>query len=204
MWLSDFFLPRRNDRFLTLLRDHAAILVDAARAFEEYVSAGTPLPDKVDEFESSSAAILSQLTTSLRDAFVTPMDRQDIYGLGEAIDDMIRYIDNAAREIKLFAVQPTPQIQQMARLLKGAAEQVSEAVGSLPNAPQTAWKCAQEAQKAENFVEDCYRNALVDLFDGSDVPHILKLREVYRHLSNSADRAQSIGRLIGKIVVKAT
>ncbi len=204
MWLSDFFLPRRSDRFLTLLRQHAEILVNAARAFNQNVTAGAPLSDKVDQFESSAAAILNQLTTALRDAFVTPMDRQDIYGLGEAIDDMIRYIDNAAKEITLFAVQPTPQVQQMARLLQRAAEQICEAVGSLPSAPQTAWQCAQEAQKVESLVEDCYRNALTELFNGSDLAHILKLREVYRHLSNSADRAQSIGRLIGKIVVKAT
>lgn len=204
MWLSDFFLPRRSDRFLTLLRQHTEILVDAALTFNSFVTSGAPCSEKIDQFEKSGEAILDQLTTALRDAFVTPMDRQDIYGLGEAIDDMIRYIDNAAREISLFDVRPTPQVQEMARILEGAAEEIREAISFLSNAPQMAWKCAQKVQRAESLMEDCYRAALVKLFSGSDIHYILKIREVYRHLSNSADRAQSIGRLIGKIVVKTT
>jgi hypothetical protein len=41
-------------------------------------------------------------------------------------------------------------------------------------------------------------------FRAQTVGEIFKLREVYRHLSNSADRADAVGRLIGKIVVKTT
>ena len=51
-------------------------------------------------------------------------------------------------------------------------------------------------------MEELYRSALARLFAGDDVRSMLKLREVYRHLSNSADRADAIGKLIGKIVVK--
>jgi uncharacterized protein Yka (UPF0111/DUF47 family) len=51
-------------------------------------------------------------------------------------------------------------------------------------------------------MEDLYRAALARLFAGDDVREMLKVREIYRHLSNSADRADAIGKLIGKIVVK--
>jgi uncharacterized protein Yka (UPF0111/DUF47 family) len=51
-------------------------------------------------------------------------------------------------------------------------------------------------------MEDLYRASLAELFNGDDVRTMLKVREIYRHLSNSADRADAIGKLVGKIVVK--
>jgi uncharacterized protein Yka (UPF0111/DUF47 family) len=65
---------------------------------------------------------------------------------------------------------------------------------------------AQRAKALENRVEDVYREAIADLFNGpEDVEHIvqmLKLREVYRHLSNAADRGDEAANIIGDIVVK--
>jgi hypothetical protein len=55
-------------------------------------------------------------------------------------------------------------------------------------------------------VEKVYREALADLFsdpqDLDDVMEILKLREIYRHLSNAADRGDQAANVIGDIVVK--
>jgi uncharacterized protein Yka (UPF0111/DUF47 family) len=62
------------------------------------------------------------------------------------------------------------------------------------------------AKALENRVEQVYREALADLFsdpeDLDDVMDILKLREIYRHLSNAADRGDQAANVIGDIVVK--
>ncbi|MEW6041789.1 MAG: DUF47 domain-containing protein, partial [Elusimicrobiota bacterium] len=60
------------------------------------------------------------------------------------------------------------------------------------------------AKKAENFVEHRYREGLVELFKSQDVVGILKKREVYRHLSNAADRGDEAANIIGDILVKTT
>jgi uncharacterized protein Yka (UPF0111/DUF47 family) len=56
-------------------------------------------------------------------------------------------------------------------------------------------------------VEDIYREALADMFteveDAKQVVNILKMREVYRHLSNAADRGDEAANVIADIVVKA-
>jgi uncharacterized protein Yka (UPF0111/DUF47 family) len=205
MWLADLLSSRRVNRFFALSLRHATLLVRATALFQEYLAHdSTALSDQIDAVRKEGAAVLRDLTTALRDAFVTPIDRQDIYNLGESVDDMLSYINNAAREITLFNVPITPQMQAIAATLVEAARQIQEAIEHLQKDPQRAWDCARAVQDAEGRVEDQYRRALLDLFAGSDIPTVLKQREVYRHLSNSADRAQSIGRLIGKIVVKAT
>ena len=205
MWLSDLFSTRRTDRFQVLLTQQTELLVQAASTFKRYLDEGKPeLSDDVDRLELQGDDLVIQLTTALRDTFITPIDRQDVYNLSEAIDDMLDYINNAAREIKEFSVRPTPAIQDMAQILLGAMREINVAVGSLQTDPQKAWDCARLAEQAENEVEACYRSALAELFKGTDVGEIFKTREIYRHLSNCADRVDDTGRLIGKIVVKAT
>jgi uncharacterized protein len=205
MWLADLFSSRRIDRFFTLIQQQADVLVSAAAMLREFLTSDSPeLSEKINAARVRETEILNALDTTLRDAFVTPIDRQDIYNLGEALDDMLNYINNAAREIGIFNVAPTAFMQQMAVTLETAAKQVRDSIAYLKSDPQKAWGCARYIQESEALVEDEYRRALVQLFAGSDIHVILKQREVYRHLSNSADRALAIGRLIGKIVVKAT
>jgi predicted phosphate transport protein (TIGR00153 family) len=203
MWLADMFTGRKQDRFIELLCQHAAILVQAADALERYVAQGKPeLSDEVDTLEKRGDEILLTMLTALTETFITPFDRQDIYALGEAIDDMIDYINNAAREIKIFGVSATPAMEQMAGILSQGAREIRDAVAAIESQPDVATHCARAACSSENAMENLYRRTLAELFDSNDVPKIFKLREIYRHFSNSADRADSAGRLLGKIVVK--
>lgn len=205
MWLADLFLPARDDRFLLLMDRLAGILVQVAQTFRRYVMECTPLlSDDIARLDQDADSVLRDITGALRDTFVTPLDRQDIYNLAEAIDDMIDYLNNAAREISVFRVAPTDHMRAIAETLETATEAIAAGVKAIRNSPQEAWTRAGEAQHAENVVEDRYRAALAELFDGTDISQIFKLREVYRHLSNSADRADAIGRLLGKIVVKTS
>ncbi len=205
MWLADLFLPAHEDRFLSLLDRHAEILTQVAQTFRRYVTEGTPsLSDDIDRLEKEADTCLRELTSALRDAFITPIDRQDIYNLGEAIDDMIDYLNNAAREISIFNVSSTDHMRAIAGILEEASLAIAAGVKAVRTNPQEAWIKAGQAQHAENEIEGRYRTALAELFNGTDMSQIFKLREVYRHLSNSADRADAIGRLIGKIVVKTS
>jgi len=58
------------------------------------------------------------------------------------------------------------------------------------------------AKKAENHIEHLYLEALADLFNQKDTVYILKMRELYRHLSNSADRCDEAANVISDVVMK--
>ncbi len=205
MWLADLFTPGREDRFFQLLRRQVDILNRVTKAFRDYVhDCSSTISDEISRLEKEADDVLTDLTNAVRDTFVTPIDRQDIYNLGEAIDDMIDYINSAAQEISIFKVTPTDSMYKIAAILDDAAAAIADAVSLIKSDPQGAWARARQVQAAENEVEEIYRSELASLFDQSDVSRVFKLREVYRHLSNSADRAEAIGRLIGKIVVKTS
>jgi uncharacterized protein Yka (UPF0111/DUF47 family) len=99
-------------------------------------------------------------------------------------------------------------MQRIASLLRDATYELFMAVEMLEEHPKISGDHAQRAKALENRVEDVYREALADLFsDVTDIEHvltILKLREVYRHLSNAADRGDEAANAIADIVVKIT
>jgi uncharacterized protein len=98
-------------------------------------------------------------------------------------------------------------MQRMASLLHDAAVELHLAVQRLQDKHyNVANEHVQRAKALENRVESVYREALADLFHGpKDVKHVvimLKVREIYRHLSNSADREDTAANVVADIIMK--
>lgn len=203
MWLLDMFSDRKQKQFILLAQEHCQLLLQAAQALEHYCeSESSAILQEIDSIEKRGDAVLKQTIDALIDTFITPYDRQDIYNLAVAIDDMIDALNNAVREIALFKISPTPNIVKASGILVTAATEINAAVQSMEHDTVAANQHAANASTAENRMEDLYRKAVAELFEQDDFHRIFKLREIGRHLSNSADRADAIGKLIGKIVVK--
>jgi len=127
--------------------------------------------------------------------------------LSRSIDDVLDYAYSTVDEMEILKVEPTPYMQRIASLLRDAAYELLMAVNRLEEHVGVAGDHAQRAKALENRVETVYREALADLFSGAkDIDHVvnmLKLREVYRHLSNAADQGDEAANVIADIVVKA-
>lgn len=164
--------------------------------------------DAVRRCEEDADEIRRILISELNRTFVTPMDREDISALSRAIDDIMDYAWSTVQEMELLHVTPTPYLQRMVSLLHEAAREVHLAMLRIKDHPEVASEHAQRAKALENRVEHVYREALADLFEGPAGPKrvitILKMREVYRHLSNAADRGDAAANIISDIVVKMT
>ncbi len=164
--------------------------------------------EAVRQCEEDADEVRRILISELNRTFVTPMDREDIFALSRAIDDILDYAWTTVQEMELLHVTPTPYLQRMVSLLHEAAREVHLAMLRLKDHPEVASEHAQRAKALENRVEHVYREALADLFNGPAGPKrvitILKLREVYRHLSNAADRGDAAANIITDIVVKMT
>ena len=137
---------------------------------------------------------------------MTPFDREDIFALSRAVDDMLDYAYTTIDEMEILDVKPNEYVARLASTLREAAEEVYLAVLHLRDHPNVAGDHAVRAKTLENVAESIYREALTHLFDRiktiDDVVYVLKMREVYRHLSNAADRGDLAANVIGDIVVK--
>ena len=208
MGLRDFFKPRQ-DKFLQYLIQQADITYQGMDALASYMNKrSNKQADQVIQAEKDADEIRRILIDDLNRTFVTPMDREDIFALSRAIDDVMDYAYTTVEEMQILDVEPNDYLRRMVSLLLDAAGEIHLAMLRLKNNPGVASEHASRAKALENRVERVYREAVADLFSGPEdfhhVMEMLKLRELYRHLSNCADRGDEAGNVIHDIVVKMT
>ncbi|MBL8078277.1 MAG: DUF47 family protein [Anaerolineales bacterium] len=201
------FFKRRENIFHKLIEEQASITYEALRLLVKYLETSDPdIAEELSLKEKEADEVRRILIDELNRSFVTPFDREDIFALSRSIDDVVDYADSTVMEMVILRVKPTIYMQRIASLLKDAAYEIWHGVQRLPKNPSVAIDHAQRAKALENRVEAVYREAVADLFSGpEDLHHVvemLKLREVYRHLSNAADRGDEAANIIADIVVK--
>jgi len=203
------FFKKREEVFHKLIQEQASITYDGVKLLVKYFETQDgEIAEQLALKEKEADEVRRILIDELNRTFVTPFDREDIFSLSRSIDDVIDYADSTVSEMVVLNVKPTPYMQRIATLLKDAAYEIYQAVLRLQKNPSVAIDHAQRAKALENRVEGVYRDAIADLFSGpEDIHHVvemLKMREVYRHLSNAADRGDEAGNIIADIVVKKT
>jgi predicted phosphate transport protein (TIGR00153 family) len=198
---------KRKNIFIHHMSDQAQLTLEGLDALKAYLASQDPAAAALlDSKEKAADEARRILIDDLNRTFVTPFDREDIFALSRTIDDVLDYANSTVSEMEILKVGPTVYMQTMASLLRDAANELFLAVCCLEEHPAVANDHAQRAKALENRVEGVYREALADLFKGAeDIKHVvkmLKMREVYRHLSNAADRGDEAANVIADIVVK--
>lgn len=198
---------KRKNVFLKLIQEQADLTLKGLEILVAYIeNPTTALADEMRLREKEADEARRILIFELNKTFITPFDREDIFTLSRAIDDILDYAYSTVTEITILNVIPTSYMSRMAKLLKDAAYEIQVGVSRLEDHPGVAGEHAQRAKALENKVEDIYREALADMFNNTTDPmqvvNIMKMREVYRHLSNAADRGDEAANVIADIVVK--
>ena len=102
------FLPK-EEQYFDLFLQMTLYICDAARELKEM------LADKDHNYQEYSRRIKGlehacdelthTISTKLNKSFITPFDREDIYTMSTALDDIVDLIDDAARAIIDFDVK---------------------------------------------------------------------------------------------------
>lgn len=208
-WLKNFLKPKK-DNFVRHLAEQARLDVEGLEVLRDYMKGPTvKLVERLHRVEKEADEVRRILVDELNRTFVTPFDREDIYALSRAIDDLLDYAYTTAEEMELLGVEPNQHLVAMVDLLLNAAREIHQAMQRIEEHPGVAHEHARRVKGVENAMEVQYRKAVAELFsqdvtEPKEVLEILKRREVCRHLSNAADRADEAANHISDIVVKMT
>ncbi len=191
--------------FFMLLHDQGTKTLEGLGALCEYVANSTKVnAERVKDIEMEADDFRRIIIDHLNQTFITPIDREDIFSLSRAIDDVMDYACTTVYEMQIYKVQVDEHIRIMTDILKKECKELNAALKNLQHYPNVAMEHAREAKSCENKMEKEYRAALGDLFEGTDPVYMIKMREIYRHLSNAADRGDEAANIISDIIVKMT
>ncbi len=155
------------------------------------------------EREHAGDAVTHRIMRQLNTSFVTPFDREDIYRLASALDDVIDAIEAAADFIVLADVGKLPPLMaEQIQLLQRSANETAEAMGRLKTLRdlEPYWI---EVNRLENEADRVYRKLLSKLFSGDyDALTMVKLREVADGFEDAADALEHVAHAVESIAVK--
>jgi predicted phosphate transport protein (TIGR00153 family) len=207
MPIKRLFKPKPN-RFVQLLLEQTSLTLEGLGLLKAYMEKfDHEMAKDIALKEKEADEVRRILIEELMRTFVTPFDREDIFALSREIDDVLDYANTTVVEMEILHVEPTPFMMTIASHLYEAVQEMLMAVERLQDKhPNVASDHTQRAKHLENQVEGVYREAIADLFNGpKNLQHVLtvlKVREIYRHLSNAADRVDYAANVIADIVIK--
>jgi len=196
------FTTKHKD-FYEMLYNQTQKVEEGLAALNEYMeNPNKTLAQKVNSIEEEADELRRVLIDELNRTFVTPIDREDIFALSRDVDDVVDYAKSTVEEMTLFEIVPDNFIRKMSEALYNASKEINLAMKNLKEHPGVSQDHVVKTKKLENYVEHRYREGLAELFKSENVIEILKKREIYRHLSNAADRVADAADVLGDILVK--
>jgi predicted phosphate transport protein (TIGR00153 family) len=200
------FVPR-TDEFYELFSRAGANALEAARLaetrFREYPSSSVSQSD-VKRIETIGDGITHDLIQLLNTQYVTPFDREDIYELATALDDVVDHIEEASDLLELYRVeQPTKQAIEQCRILVAAVERLADALSRLKGL-KGVQVALVELKRLEDDGDRVVRDAIASLFhdDRIDPLVVIRWKDIYDSLEAALDACETAANVLGNVVVK--
>jgi predicted phosphate transport protein (TIGR00153 family) len=208
--LVKFFITPRDMGFYELFEQDTSNLVVAAEKlvdlFDNYEDVEAKAK-QLKDLEGRGDVITHEIIQRLHRSFVTPIDREDIALLANALDDVMDFIEAAGRTAFLYRIaQPTERARELARIVAKVAYKLNEVMPRLRRRDQFKWILKQcvEINSLENEADDVHHAALSELFEVcyTDACEVIKWRELYQHMEDATDRGEDVANILEGIVLK--
>jgi len=201
-------ISQRSEAFFELfarsaenLRETAELLGDLIRSYEDLDLKVRRIQDREHDGDEITHEVIRRLNTS----FITPMDREDIYRLATALDDVLDAIEGVADLFLLHAIaEPLPVMGSQVDVLIRAAKQTEEVLDLLPKMDRDRLEPYWiEINSLENEGDQLYRHAVADLFGGDHkAMDVLRWKEVIEGTEEAIDGLENVGNIVESIVLK--
>ena len=199
-------LTPQNRAFFGLFTSASSNVVDIARLLVELLDRfpeGVELIPRIKDREHEGDQLTHEIVGLLNRTFVTPFDRDDIYRLATAIDDICDHVDEAADNISLYGVRVIPpDAKAQADVILRASIKLDEAVGRLDGFKDSRQQLI-ELRALEDEGDRLVRDAIAGLFrSGQDAVSILRWKDIYEQLEDAVDAWESAADVLEGILVK--
>ena len=200
-------LVPRERQFFALFRDNAANLMEGLKVLHTMLqgpsSEFTEHHRKLRDLEHQGDEITHRIHHELNRTFITPFDREDIYALANALDDVLDLVEETADTILLDRVDNiTPEARQMGDILLQTGQEIVQAFDKLETRHEMTQHWVR-INDLENQADKVTRQAIGTLFQNSQDPiYIIKWKDVYSLLEKTVDRTEDMANILESVTIK--
>src|SRR5436190_487531 len=157
----------------------------------------------IKESEHEGDRLTRELVDLLNRTFVTPFDRDDIYNLAGAVDDICDHVDEAAGNIVGYGVREIrSQAKEQAKVILRSAEKLNEAVGRLDGFKDSS-RQLNDLRDLEDEGDRLNRAAVAELFASEQDPlFVIRWKDIHEQLEEAVDACENAADVLEAILVK--
>jgi predicted phosphate transport protein (TIGR00153 family) len=172
------------------------------RLLDEFPANGDLLRE-IKDAEHEGDRVTRELVDLLNRTFVTPFDRDDIYRLASAIDDVCDHVDEAAGNIAGYGIgEVRGAAKEQARVILRSAQKLDQAVGRLDGF-KDATRQLDELRELEDEGDRLNREAVRELFSSNEDPlSVIRWKDIHEQLEEAVDACENAADVLEAIMVK--
>lgn len=201
-------VSQRAEEFFELYLQAARTLRAATETLKDLIDNYVDVEVKagrIKDHEHEGDEITHTIIKRVNTMFITPMDREDIYALATALDDVLDQVEAVADLFVLHRIEaPLPQMKQQVDILLRSVIQTEEAIKELPKMKREVLEPYWiEINSLENEGDEIYRHAVAELFSGDHkAMDVLKWKEIIEDLEHATDGLEKVSNIIEATVLK--
>lgn len=202
-----FGLIPKEEKFFAMFKEMAGNIIEGAQLLKEMLDnyddpSGSQ--KRIKDVEHKGDNITHDIIKKLNKSFVTPLDREDIYALASALDDILDLVDASATRFVMYNVEkPTQEAKELAFLILKGCQSVEKAVSHLGGKFEHIYEHCVEVNAIENEADRVCREAISRLFDEEKDPiRLIKWKEIYETLERATDKCEDAANILESVVVK--
>jgi uncharacterized protein Yka (UPF0111/DUF47 family) len=196
-----WFLPESPD-VIGLLRRQTAVTIEALDALAAWAAGDRGAAEIVRDAEPRGDAAKRELLNALREAFVLPLEPEDLFTLSRGIDWILDYARDLIEESEAMDRRPDAGLAAMAALLAEAVRHIDEGISHLESDGSAATAAADAAIKVERRLEHAYYSGMGGLLEVADMRERIARRELYRRCARIGELVIDVAERIVYAVVK--
>jgi uncharacterized protein len=198
--------PQKRE-FFGLYAQASANAVEIARLLvqllETFPEDGRGLIGQIKDREHEGDRLTHEVVDLLNRTFVTPFDRDDMYRLAGALDDICDHVDEAADNLGSYGVERVPEkARAQAGVILRAATKLDEAINQLEGFRDSSAQL-DELRALEDEGDALVRDAVADLFGSTDdAKAIIRWKDIHERLEEAVDALENAADVLEAILVK--
>jgi uncharacterized protein len=198
-----WFLPEQPD-VIGQLRRQAAVTIEGLDALAAWSAGDVTAAATLREAEHRGDVAKREVLGVLHEAFVTPLEPEDVFALSRGLDWILNYARDFVNESDAMACRPDARMATMTGLLGEAVRHIDEALAGVDSSDDAATAAVDAAIKTERRLEHIYYAGMAALLEVKDERERISRRELYRRCLRIGEIVVDVAERVDYAVMKLT
>lgn len=199
--IKSWFLPDTPD-VTGLLREQLSVTIEGVDWFARWANGESLGEPGIREIEARGDDTKRKMLNAIKEAFVMPIEPEDLFSLSRAIDRVLNQIGDLVGESEVLECGPDQGIAEIADLLAQAVRELDTAISYLVKSPQRASDAADQAIAVSRELQGAYYRGMALTLKLDSRGERIARRELYRRSSRIGETVSDIGERVVYSIVK--